>query len=561
MDFHRGCMRARVDIALLLTVLAASLLPAVPVALRGDITVRHILDTGSGGNSIRIARDPSDAFLYYLRQSGSIYRLTVEDGSGSTSERIYQGSDTGISSATGFAFGPDGTVYIVGTQASGSTNVATIRAGVRSAPGSDARAWATVAMTEAYPRSNTAFDHNWNGIAVSPDGEHLYIAAGSRTDHGEVQAAGGAFPETREVPLTAAIFRIPSSARNLLLENDEDAVRPYIFVRGVRNSFDPAFSPSGDLFAGENSGDRDDSEELNWLREGRHYGFPWRMGGLDTPQQFPGYDPEADKLVDHDFYAYQRGFFHDDPSYPPPPPSVDFTEPCLNFGPDADSYRDPATGDVLDAGARATPLATFTAHRSPLGLVFDRESALGGDLRGDAFILGWTRGDPTGATVNGPFEDPGQDLLHLEIELPGDACHITVTRIVQGFTNPIDAEIVRNRIYVLEHGGNGAVWEITLPGETAPALRRGFVNDDAQADISDGVAILLALFAGESLMCADAADVDDTGAVDITDGVYWLQHLFQGGPAPPDPYGACGLDDTPDGEGDLGCEVSAVCGA
>jgi glucose/arabinose dehydrogenase len=556
-------MRARAEItALLLTGLVASSLPAAPTALRGDITVRHILDTGGGGNSIRIARDPTDGFLYYLRQSGSIYRLTVEDGSGSTSQRIYQGSDTGISSATGFAFGPDGTVYIVGNQATGNTNVATIRAGVRSSPGADARVWATVARTESYPRSNTAFDHNWNGITVSPDGGHIFVAAGSRTDHGEVQAAGGAFPDVREVALTARIFRIPSSTRDLLLENDEDAIRDYVFVRGVRNSFDPAFSPSGELFAGENSGDRDDSEELNWLREGRHYGFPWRMGGLDTPQQFSGYDPEADRLVDHDFYAYQRGFFHDDPSYPPPPDSLEFTEPCLNFGPDADSYRDPATGEVLDRGAGAAPLATFTAHRSPLGLVFDREGALGGDLEGDAFILGWTRGDPSGSTVNGPFEDPGQDLLHLEIDLPGDEYHVTTTRIVQGFTNPIDAEIVENRIYVLDHGGSGAIWEVTLPRESGPpALRRGFVNADAQGDISDGVAILLALFSGQPVACLDAADVDDSGSVDITDAVSWLEFLFQEGVAPPEPHAACGPDTTLDGEGDLGCETSAACEA
>src|SRR5688572_32461274 len=111
MHFHRSCMRTRAEVtAILLTGLAASSMPAAPVALRGDISVRHILDTGSGGNSIRLARDPGDGFLYYLRESGSIYRLTVRDGSASTSQRIYQGSDTGVSSPTGFAFDPDGTM-------------------------------------------------------------------------------------------------------------------------------------------------------------------------------------------------------------------------------------------------------------------------------------------------------------------------------------------------------------------------------------------------------------------------------------------------------------------
>ncbi|MFT7553257.1 MAG: hypothetical protein ACI9BV_003589, partial [Rhodothermales bacterium] len=53
----------------------------------------------------------------------------------------------------------------------------------------------------------------------------------------------------------------------------------------------------GDLFGTENAGDCDDSEELNWIREGRHYGFPWRIGTSVTPQQFPGYDPSADPFV------------------------------------------------------------------------------------------------------------------------------------------------------------------------------------------------------------------------------------------------------------------------
>ena len=51
------------------------------------------------------------------------------------------------------------------------------------------------------------------------------------------------------------------------------------------------------------SGDRDDSEELNWLREGHHYGFPWRMGLNETPQQFADYDPAEDLLLNPASYA------------------------------------------------------------------------------------------------------------------------------------------------------------------------------------------------------------------------------------------------------------------
>jgi hypothetical protein len=38
-----------------------------------------------------------------------------------------------------------------------------------------------------------------------------------------------------------------------------------------------------------------------------------------------------------------------------------------------------------------------------------------------------------------------------------------VTKLVGGFTTPIDAEIIGNRIYVIEYSGNQGVWEITFP--------------------------------------------------------------------------------------------------
>jgi len=224
----------------------------------------------------------------------------------------------------------------------------------------------------------------------------------------------------------------------------------------------PTFNAAGELFSGDNSGDRDDNDELNWLREGGHYGFPWRMGTNDTPQQFPGYDPEADRLINHAFYAYQNGFFHDDPTYPPRP-SVAFIDPIPNLGADANSFRDPATGAVRKASEVGRPLGTFTTHRSPLGLSFDTSNALAGRYRGGAFILGWTKGDPTGDTVQGPFRDAGQDLLYLDLQRTAESYSVRAQSLVCGFLNPIDTEILNGRLYVLEFGGAGTVWEITTP--------------------------------------------------------------------------------------------------
>jgi len=54
------------------------------------------------------------------------------------------------------AFGPDGTLYVVGNQIDGLDAVATIRRGARVS--GDQRVWSTLAQTVPYPRSNTAFD-------------------------------------------------------------------------------------------------------------------------------------------------------------------------------------------------------------------------------------------------------------------------------------------------------------------------------------------------------------------------------------------------------------------
>ena len=81
------------------------------------------------------------------------------------------------------------------------------------------------------------------------------------------------------------------------------------------------------------------SDELNWLRSGLHFGFPWRIGGADNPQQFPNYNPQNDKLLNPMFIGVFNGYYQNDPSFPPPP--TNFFEPIINLGPDADKFRRP----------------------------------------------------------------------------------------------------------------------------------------------------------------------------------------------------------------------------
>ncbi len=426
--------------------------------LRSGITVRTL--TSANGTPVRIDYDQTSGALYYMTLQGDIYR--VDPPLGSQSPRLaYNASAHGISSsALGFAIAPDGRMFVVGSQPRGSLNRGIIARGTPDGAGS--HTWSTVARTELYPTSGTAFDHNYNGVVVSPDGADLYVNSGSRTDHGEVQDNGGLFPDEREVSLTSAIFRIPADASDLTLPADEPSLRDlgYLFADGVRNSFDLAFDAIGNLFATENAADRSDTEELNWIREGHHYGFPWRIGTNDMPQQFSDYDPDQDLLLPESSIAVDGGFYRNDPAYPPPPDGVVFTDPIVNLGPDADKYVDETDGTIRDGGG----VGTFTPHRSPLGLVFDTRDNLPGEFAGKAFVLSWT--SPSDRLLS-PFGDEGGDLLMLDLRRQGDGYEAVVERIVRGFSNPIDAVLVGNVIYVLEFGGNRRILEISFGGGVA----------------------------------------------------------------------------------------------
>jgi cell division septation protein DedD len=440
---------------------AAGQAQTTPQGLRADITVRHIMDTATSSESARIAKDPRTDTLYYMKLNGDIYRVNLP---ALASSLLYTSSNHGVRNPQGFAIGPDGTMYLVGNEDRVNAQTrATIVKGVLGSAGR--RTWSVLGQTADYLKSNTAFDHLFNGVVVGPKNDYIYVNSGSRTDHGEVQSAGGSFPDTRDVGLTACVLRLPVSGQSISLPNDRSALKTsgYIFAEGTRNSFDLGFAPNGDLFATENGPDRDMADELNWLQQGRHYGFPWRMGGADNPQQFPSYDPASDRLLDPRYYAVQNGYYYNDPTFPPRPSST-LTESVVNVGPDADSYRDPQDGQVKDASAQGLTLSTFTPHRSPLGLVFDTSGAMSPEFRGSGFMLSWTQGDAAGDGVTGPFKDAGQDLVHLALtKTDASTYQVATTRIAEGFNHPVDAEIVANKIYVLEYGGSMGIWEVTIP--------------------------------------------------------------------------------------------------
>jgi hypothetical protein len=93
--------------------------------------------------------------------------------------------------------------------------------------------------------------------------------------------------------------------------------------------------------------------------------------------------------------------------------------------------------------------------------------------------------------------------------------------------------------------------------ETSPFLRGDALQDGA-LDLSDAIAILLALFGGQGGgSCPRALDADDDGSLAIADAINLLLHLFQGGMELPAPSLDCGWDPTVDA---LTCSSHAACG-
>lgn len=454
---------------------------STPELLNETLSIEGIADIPN--KSLRIEFNKADSTLYLLTQSGEIYSVNMNRG---FTVRKQTSSDHGLSDVQGLEISDDGTFYIVGNIKNGgdATNTAYIKRGIVT---DGSWIWETVAYTDPYPLSNTAFDHIANAVVISPDGSTLYINSGSRTDHGEVHDVDGKYPGLRDAPLTAKILQVPADTTDALLANDLDELKSkgFVYAEGTRNSFSLAFDAEGNLFGTENAGDRDDPEELNWLQEGHHYGFPWVIGGNDTPMQFEGFDPDDDPFIPKNSTAYNGGFFYEDPDYPSPPEDVIFSPGVINKGPDADTFRDAEDGQIKDASEMGLTINSFTSHLSPMGLTFDIENQLPGDFKGEAFMLGFSGGSPGDAFLMSRMDYHGEDLIHLSFEKIDDNFEVTTTSLIRGFYNPSDTEIIGDKLYMIEFrddnwlnaGANTQLFEITFPGDGTNTEDPDIVND------------------------------------------------------------------------------------
>ncbi len=440
---------------------------STPKGLRPDITVTHFMTVDS--LAVRILHNPVTNDLWYTTFDGNVFRVKNSDNTKPISEKIFSAKDHGITRLQGAAF-LGNTIFLCGnvdTNSHKTTRGRMVRYDLL--PSGDYR-MTVVFNTVNYGANKTIYDHGWNALEISPDGKYIYVNSGARTDHGEVQDNGGLYPNARDNALTAKIFRFPADAKDLLLTDDEAKLKAdgYIYAEGIRNAYDMAFDGNGNLFAVSNSPDYDMPEDMFWVRQNHHYGFPWVMGGIENPQQYPDWkpDPETDPFIPRSSHSWEVKYFHTDTSFPKIPAGVKFSPGVQNLGPDANEYRG-HSGKILDGDQTGVTVSTFTAHCSPLGLFFDTKKILSKDFKGDGFVIRYSLG--ARSSMMRPFTNQGSDLLHLHLtyDIATDNYFVKTTRIAEGFTEPTDAVMIGNNVYVIEYGGKGGnIWKITLPAET-----------------------------------------------------------------------------------------------
>ena len=436
-----------------------------PTSLRPDVTVAHVMKVDS--LAVRILQNPVTGNLWYTTFDGSVFRIKDLDDQ-PKAEKMFAAIDHGITRLQGAAF-LNNTLFLCGNI---DSNIHTSTKGklVRYNLDSASKKPTTIFTTVEYGANKTIYDHGWNALEVSPDGKYIFVNSGARTDHGEIQDNGGMYPNARDNGLTAKIFRFPVDAKDLYLTDDIPKLKAegYLYAEGVRNAYDMAFDQKANLFAVSNSADYDMPEDMFWVREHHHYGFPWVMGGIENPQQYNDWqpDPSTDAFIPESSHGWRVKYFHNDTTFPKIPAGVRFTPGVQNIGPAANEYRG-HTGKILDGDQTGVTVSTFTAHCCPVGLCFDTKNLLSKDFKGDGFVIRYSQGGRS--SMMSRFTKEGGDLLHLHLTYDSvtNNYFVRTNRVVEGFNEPTDAVLVGNNMYIIEYGGKeGNIWKVSLPTGT-----------------------------------------------------------------------------------------------
>jgi hypothetical protein len=279
----------------------------------------------------------------------------------------------------------------------------------------------------AYPYGVGGFNHGACHIAQGPDGK-IYLGSGSRTDHGEAgdqpnigrhgEGADPDVPDRADLPageFTAAILRFdPARGQQV----------PEVYSRGNRNPFGFDWDGRGRLIDAENGPMADHPEELNCIRQGKHYGFPKGPGlrngdrGLLTGPLHYGFP-----------FEFGNGERPDYADAVKPPPGLKFERPIKNVGP----------GGLLGDH----PMYSLAPHSSPCGMVFYRKGSLPKRYENTFFLARF--GNLVG------YNRIGFDVLNIRLEENDGELIAHTERFLERLGRPIDVCVAGGKLYVVEY--------------------------------------------------------------------------------------------------------------
>lgn len=396
------------------------------------VQLRTVAAFGSAEQEpVRIAAHPVSGRLYVLGGGGD---LTLVDPDTGTKKRVLSGESyidqpkrqqlniplpvdakqvnspitLRATLCLGLTFDREGRLYIVANVQIPATTMINRVVLYRTEPvGVDGIPSRPAAWTQFdYPYGVGGFNHGACRIAQGPDGK-IYVGSGSRTDHGEVGEAPGVsrlgeapHPDIPGGPgfpggeFTASILRFdPAKAQQV----------PEVYSRGNRNPFGFDWDDQGRLLDAEHGPMADHPEELNLIRQGQHYGFPYVFGNGELP---------------------------DYPDRVAPSAGARFVPPVRNVGP---------------AGLTGiTPMYSLAPHSAPGGLIFYRSGTLPKSYNGSFFLARF--GNLVG------YNRVGFDVLNIHLENRDGEVVAHTERFLDHIGRPIDLCVSRGKLYIVEYG-------------------------------------------------------------------------------------------------------------